>query len=218
LIEDAHHIIADGVYAFWFVQCNSMDSNTRRLRTDFLVRRLDRLHPDVRLHPQTVKNKNTSVAEAIPVYGAWEDWRPGAGIGSYAIAASQESRLVVRDPASVVGFENFSNVDRVGKLAAREFLRQEMMCWEGLPHPRGVFKTDLTDGRKFPWHLYVTNTSWHAGMFDGELGIHAFGYGWHAERKGVVFWGVAIDGRNFIVDLSQRLHSELQWNETVSDR
>jgi hypothetical protein len=69
VIEDAHHVFADGVCAFWFVQCNSVDSNTHRLRTDFLVRRFDRLHPDVRLRPQTAKNKTTSVAEAIPVYG-----------------------------------------------------------------------------------------------------------------------------------------------------
>jgi hypothetical protein len=39
------------------------------------------------------------------------------------------------------------------------------------------------------------------------------------EREGVVFWGVAIDRRNFIVDLSQHLHSEFQWdNKAVSDR
>jgi hypothetical protein len=28
----------------------------------------------------------------------------------------------------------------------------------------------------------------HASKFDGQLGIHAFGYGWHAEWEGVVFW------------------------------
>ena len=80
MIEDAHHVIGDGVCTFWFVRCNSVDSNTRTLRTDFLVRRWDMT--DVRLHPQTAKNKATGVAEAIPVYGSWEDWRMGVGIGS----------------------------------------------------------------------------------------------------------------------------------------
>jgi hypothetical protein len=84
---------------------------------------------------------------------------------------------------SVVGFEKSSNVDRVGKLATQEFLSQEIMRWKGLPHPRGVFKADLTDGRKFTWHLYATNTSWHAGKFDGQLGIRAFGYGWQEQGK-----------------------------------
>jgi hypothetical protein len=48
--------------------------------------------------------------------------------------------------------------------------------------------------------------------------IRAFGYGWHIEREGVVLWCIAIDGRNFIlVDLSQHLHSEFQWDEAASN-
>ena len=103
MIEDAHHVNGDGVCAFWFVRCNSVDSNTRTLRTDFLVRHFDMT--EVRLHPQSAKNKATGVAEAIPVYGSWKDWRPGAAIGSYALAVSQGTRQLVRDVVSIVGFE-----------------------------------------------------------------------------------------------------------------
>jgi hypothetical protein len=70
--------------------------------------------------------------------------------------------------------------------------------------PRCEDNADITDGRICPRH---------AGKFDGQLGIRAVGYEWHAEWEGVVFWGVTIvDGRNFIVDLAQRLHNEFQWD------
>jgi hypothetical protein len=217
LIEDAHLVIGDGVCAFWFVQCCSVDSNTRSLRTDFLVRRCDTHFPDVRLHPQTAKNKATSIAEALPVYGSWEDWRPGAGIGSYARVASEESCSLVRDLTSVCGYKNISRADLMGKVQAREFLRQEVLLWERLPHPRCAFKVNLTDGRKFPWHLYVTKSWWHA-KFVGQPAISAFGYGWHEVRNAVVFWGISDDDRHFIVDLSMKDKKEFQWDETVSDK
>jgi hypothetical protein len=216
LIEDAHLVIGDGVYAFWFVQCCSMDSNTHCLRTDFLVRRFDTRFPDVRLHPQTARNKATAIAEALPVYGTWEDWRPGAGIGSYA-RVSKASCSLMRDSTSIHGFNCTSRADCMGKVAARDFLRQELLLWERLPHPRCAFKVDLTDGMKFPWHLYVTNSWWHAEFF-GQPGISAFGYGWHEARQAVVFWGVSIDDRHFIVDLSMKHKQEFQWDETVSDK
>ena len=70
--------------------------------------------------------------------------------------------------------------------------------WSELPHPRGTFRRDITDGRQISWPYYVQARSWAANFAQNP--VEKFEVAWHSVLNTAVFVGTCRDGAVFTVN------------------
>ena len=171
LLRGAH------VWQFAFVWTRAWDPNRKQHRGDFLVRLTD--GRDIRLHPQSKKNSD-GAHEAIPVEGKWEHWAlnsppDGEEIRPLGVLAPLQDQTVHAQPTRT--YQGGSQADMVSPQAAKNFLEQVVAAWKALPHPRGTFRRDITDGREFDWHSFLFARPWFVSTFQvaRDTGVRSMG-------------------------------------------
>ncbi len=227
--NDAAEVIGEGIFAFWFVYVDALDSNLATLRTDFMVRRVD--GTDVRLHPQSGKNA-AGLREAKPVVGAWEEWRvqdgvPKAKAPNKAAPAASRGVRGIPGPRPVTAPDGYSylewsQADEVGRrqLPAEamryrieeglRILDGRLAAWLALDHPRGPFRCELP---KEQWPHELLHVHYHMLPHVGSMGI-----AWSNSRDRPVFVGTTSDRRQCPFALDPRATPMLSWRPDTSDR
>lgn len=202
--DDAAQLVGPGVWAFWFVRLTTRDSNLDEPRADFLLRRVD--GQDVRLHPQTTVHKVTRRKEANPVWGNWEaQWHP-----STPLSAQNDALASTRGQSSHSAFVGMSRADAVGAREACAYLDRKLQEWTERPHPRGLFREDITEGGAFLWPFYVQGRAWYGLL--GDHNITRFEVAWHDTLETPVFVGALADGNLFHIHPRARTQrQEFRW-------
>ena len=113
--------------------------------------------------------KGDGAHEAHPIEGKWEHWALNSSpegreidrLGVRVLAPLQDQTVHAppnggSQPVSRTRtYRGGSQADTVSQHTARIFLRHVVVAWELLPHPRGTFRRDITDGRQFDWHFLL---------------------------------------------------------------
>ena len=91
----------------------------------------------------------------------------------------------------------------------------EADVWDSKPHPRGPFRTDITDGvsalsqSRFNWPHFVQGRTWYNPHFE----ITSFEVVWDNKKEQAVFLGTRADGEKFTVNpRARRQDQELSWS------
>jgi len=150
--NDAEDVIGDGICAIWGVFLFSPDPNTRlphvpgrrfdwvletvdnsAARFDWVLERKD--GSAVRIHPG-------SNSHGVPVYGSLQQWAPPQD--GYSAPAATRGEAVKGSGKG--GFQGIHQVDVLGRMDAKKFLKACEETWAAQPHPRTVFAKNLMDG------------------------------------------------------------------------
>ena len=203
----AEELIGPGVRAFSFIRLTTGDSNLNEARADFLLRRVDGW--DVRLHPQTTRHRVTGRKEALPVWGHYSDqWHADTHhpTRNQALASSRGQSSTGPTAGPSAAYVGMSQADTIGTREACRFLNRKVEEWTALGHPRGPFRSDLTDCGEFTWPYYVQGRAWYNAL--GDSRIVEFGFAWSDLKEAPVFVGKLDDGRDFQVHARK---NKLEW-------
>ena len=189
---EAANIVGPGITQLEVIALGAIDQNTRDLRHDFVISRID--GSAVRLHP-------SQKSAGVPAEGTIAQWLHPRNLEASPAAARGSIMVAHGGKGSGSGFVGRHQQDVLGRNDARVWLDRATKQWQESPHPR-AFSENLFDGRRFPWWLYLCSTQWGKQLAPRVTDFHLV---WLRRPHNRAAFHVSCGQEEFIIDpLSNR--------------